>query len=331
MYAYPKMIAADANRSGSITTFDIVEFRKLILGIYDKLPSNQSWRFVDQSFAFPVANNPFATEFPEYKTKESIQTSQMSEDFIGVKIGDVNGSAYTNDLIVGQERNAGLLGFDLEDRQVQADEIFEVKLRADQKVEGYQFTLNTDGLEVLEVFGEGMDVGNFAVFAADAALTTSWNQQDAVGVDIAEFTLKFRAKRSGSLSKMMSLSSRITKEEAYQRQLDGTINPIPMEIALRFHHLDGIIINDKSFELYQNVPNPFVDKTTIGFYLPEATQATLSILDETGRLLFTQKGDFAKGYNEFVLSHQLLQTSGNLWYKLTTDTNFATKKMIQSK
>jgi hypothetical protein len=60
-----KMIAADANRSGSITTFDIVEFRKLILGIYNELPNNTSWRFVDKAFSFPNPNNPFQSTFPE--------------------------------------------------------------------------------------------------------------------------------------------------------------------------------------------------------------------------------------------------------------------------
>jgi len=55
------MIAADANKSGSITTMDILELRKLILGIYDELPNNTSWRFVDKSFVF---SNPFNPFFP---------------------------------------------------------------------------------------------------------------------------------------------------------------------------------------------------------------------------------------------------------------------------
>ncbi len=41
-----QIIAADVNNSGSITTFDIVELRKLILGIYNKLPNNSYFRYV---------------------------------------------------------------------------------------------------------------------------------------------------------------------------------------------------------------------------------------------------------------------------------------------
>ncbi len=62
-----RMIAADANKSGSIGSFDIVELPKLILGIYQQLPTNTSWRVVDQSFVFPNPNNPFQTVSPENK------------------------------------------------------------------------------------------------------------------------------------------------------------------------------------------------------------------------------------------------------------------------
>jgi len=42
------LIAADANMSNTITTFDIVELRKLILGSYPSLPNANSWRYFDK-------------------------------------------------------------------------------------------------------------------------------------------------------------------------------------------------------------------------------------------------------------------------------------------
>lgn len=59
-----KMIAADANHSNSITTFDVVEIRKLILGIYSKFPNNTSWRFATRILCSQTANS-FTTPFPE--------------------------------------------------------------------------------------------------------------------------------------------------------------------------------------------------------------------------------------------------------------------------
>jgi hypothetical protein len=48
-------------------------------------------------------------------------------------------------------------------------------------------------------------------------------------------------------------------------------------------------------------------------------------------MVFTQKGDFAKGYNSIAIDRAVLNTTGVLYYKLETGTDSATKKMIQTK
>lgn len=88
-----KMIAADGNRSGSITTFDIVEIRKLILGIYTKLPGNTSWRFVPRNYVFPDPQNPFGSVFPESGIINPLGSPPVYEnEFVAIKVGDVNSS-----------------------------------------------------------------------------------------------------------------------------------------------------------------------------------------------------------------------------------------------
>lgn len=52
-----KMIAADANNSRSITTFDIVTLRKLILGIDTVFTNTDSWRFVPADYILYPAND----------------------------------------------------------------------------------------------------------------------------------------------------------------------------------------------------------------------------------------------------------------------------------
>jgi len=309
-----KMIAADANKSNSITTFDIVEIRKLILGIYQELPNNTSWRFVEKAHLFANPSNPFMGVIPENISVAQVSANMVDENFVGVKIGDVNNTAVPNTLLASDDRSAGTLLFDVNDRDVKAGEEFEVSFNAADKTQGYQMTLNLKGLAVSEIVGsDNVTANNFGVFAD--ALTVS--------VDGAEsFTVKFRAAKAGKLSEMMSVSSRITKSEAYSLT-DGR-----MDVALRF---DGKTIAGVGFELYQNEPNPFVNKTFVGFHLPEAAAATLTVYDETGRVVFTQKGDFAKGYNSISLDRALLNTTGVLYYTLETATDAATKKMIQAK
>ncbi len=323
-----KMIAADANRSGSITTFDIVELRKLILGIYEDLPNNTSWRFVDGSYQFDNPANPFQNVFPENKTVSDVQSSQMANDMVAIKIGDVNSSVIANSLMTSEERSNGTLIFDVKtqttqrnDGTVKAGETFEVTFNATEKVQGYQFTMNFNDLELIDLKpGTDMKSDNFAVFADENALTTSWD-----GEEETTFTLRFKARKSGEISKMLAVSSRITKAEAY------TADGERLDIAFRFDGKDGATVTGIGFELYQNVPNPFMNKTMIGFHLPEDTDATLSIYNEAGRLVYSQKGSFAKGYNAFPIERAMVNVNGVLYYTLQTDTDSATRKMIQIK
>lgn len=86
-----QIIAADADCDNSVVLTDTVEIRKLILGIYNEFPCAGSYRFVPADYVFPDPQNPFP--FPETITVENLSGNVTDQDFIGVKIGDVNGSS----------------------------------------------------------------------------------------------------------------------------------------------------------------------------------------------------------------------------------------------
>lgn len=89
-----KIIAADVNHNNSVTTFDIVEARKLILGIYPQFPSNAAWRFFPAAITFGNPQNPFASALPlESILITNLQGNFTAGGFKGVKVGDANGSA----------------------------------------------------------------------------------------------------------------------------------------------------------------------------------------------------------------------------------------------
>jgi hypothetical protein len=165
-----KMIAADANNSRSITTFDIIELRKLILGGATDFSDNTSWRFVDKNYLFPNPANPFQEIFPEILHIGSGQTGAVNQNFVAVKVGDVNGNAITGSLGGGvQDRAAGTLLFEVtpsvERQEIKNGEVFSVDFTAAEKVAGYQFTMNFPDLDVLDIQpGEAMRADHFAVF-----------------------------------------------------------------------------------------------------------------------------------------------------------------------
>ncbi|MEM1214702.1 MAG: hypothetical protein AAGJ82_03400 [Bacteroidota bacterium] len=86
-----QFIAADVNRSGSVSTLDLITVRKLILNMYTHFPNNTSWRFVATDYAFPSTNNPWVEVFPELVNFNNF-SGEATQDWIGIKIGDVNGT-----------------------------------------------------------------------------------------------------------------------------------------------------------------------------------------------------------------------------------------------
>ncbi|HRI59030.1 MAG TPA: HYR domain-containing protein, partial [Saprospiraceae bacterium] len=317
-----KMIAADANKSNSVTTFDIVEIRKLILGIYTELPGNTSWRFVDKNYVFPNPANPFQDQFPESVSVLNMQTSGFNDDFVSIKTGDVNNTAIANSLMSSDDRSSNTLYFDVQDRAVKAGEEFVVDFKAAEKTAGYQFTLNTNGLEVVGIIpGDNMQTDNFAVFSD--AVTAS------VDGNAGAFSVRFRATQAGELSKMLGFSHRITRAEAYS-VIEGNYSNYSnyvMDVALRFNGANGAIVSGPGFELLQNVPNPVSSTTAISFNLPESAVATLTISNAEGRIIKVVKGAFAKGLNTVTL-HRADLSTGLLFYQLDTPTHSAVKKMV---
>ena len=84
------------------------------------------------------------------------------------------------------------------------------------------------------------------------------------------------------------------------------------------------------FMLFQNQPNPFHDKTMIGFHLPGDSEVQLILRDETGRVLKTIKEDRKAGYNSFEFQKEEL-TNGFIFYQLSTKFGTKAKKMMKLK
>lgn len=313
-----KLIAADANQSNTITTFDIVELRKLILGTYTTLPNNYSWRFVDADQVFTAPDNPFADTIRESINWVKTVPPDTINDFIGLKIGDVDLSAIPNNLITTEERTNGIVLYDIEDRYVHAGETVNVKLSASEPVSAHQFTLNTNGLQPIGlVSGSNMTAENFGIF--DRAITTAWEGPPGTDVPPA-FVFEFKATQSGQLSDMLQLSGEITRAAAFS----GT-SGLRKDVALRF---SSGTISGQVFELYQNVPNPWTNRTQIGFYLPESGDAVLTIFDAAGRALYSESRSFEKGYNAFFIGREDIEAAaGAIFYQVKTANGVAMKRM----
>ncbi len=311
------LIAADVNKSGAITTFDMVELRKVILQVVPTFENNDSWRFVDANYQF-TTDNALAENFSEVYNINNLASS-MAIDFVAVKIGDLNGTATPNSLMGAESRTtAGTFTLNTTDRLVTAGETVTVAFTADMaNAAGYQFTLDFNGLQMVDLVEGAAKAANFNTnLAARGILTTSFDGQATDG-DL--FAVSFVATATGQLSELISVNSEYTAAEAY------TTSGELLDVALNFNAGEAI---SADFQLSQNTPNPFTGETMIRFNLPTAGNATLTIMDVQGKVLLQNSGDFAKGANQISLNAKQLSTTGVLYYQLESADNVATKKMI---
>ena len=322
-------IAADINRSGSITAYDMVELRKLILAIDKKFKNNTSWRFIEADYQF-TTSNPLREAFPEVGEITNL-SKNMEMDFVAVKIGDVNGNAQTNKLAGGEIRTTpAIFEINIDDIEVKAGMTYTANFSTRQlsQIQGYQFTLAYQDLKLEELTSKLAGIEHFGLHKLDENyLTTSWNyltvQRDDKAAQINEvqdlFSIRFKALHSGKLSQQLSLLNQPTSIEAYDE--NGHI----MEVHLKFETRNV----SKTFELYQNQPNPFSQSTSIGFYLPEASEVTLSLKDEMGRLLKEIKENRRAGAQEFQLDDLDKLPKGIIYYQLSTKFGTKVSKMLR--
>lgn len=331
-----KIIAADANNSGTVTTLDLVELRSLILQIFNDFPNNTSWRFVDKDFVFPDQGNPFATTFPEVISYNSFNPNEDLTDFIAVKIGDVNCSATTNNLTGSLTRSFdGNLVLNVEDQKFEAGEVVDVTFKATdfEEMLGYQFTLefDTDKLAFDDFTANKLQnctADNFGYSMLDQGIiTASWNTTSGVTLkkNTELFTLSFTAKTAGNLSDYLSISSQATTAEAYKAN-SGSAEL--MDVVIGYNNGNTTTVLEGAFELYQNQPNPFNTETKVGFNLPQNENATITVFDLSGKVIKQVNQEFAKGYNEVIFNKSELNATGVLYYQLQTSEFTDTRKML---
>ena len=315
-------IAADVNKSGTITAFDIVLIRKVVLARDDAFENNTSWRFIDADFQFTDVINAAAAPFMESFEVTSDMGNVSNMDFIAVKIGDVNDTnSSAGGLVANAEsrNNRRPLTFETTNLRIEKGEIYEVPflLNNDEKVASYQFTIDFEGLTLLDIHSGIASPAHFETKLAEKGLlTTCWSAPNPRQSTGPWFTLRFRATENGRLSELLTVNSEITPIEAY------TSDAANIGVQLTFKEPVTT-----TFDLFQNKPNPFKHQTIIGFALPQAAPAKITVMDMQGKTLYSIEDNYESGYNEVIIQQSQLP-KGVFYYRLETAFGTKTQKMM---
>jgi len=324
-----KIIAADVNNSQEVTALDIIELRRLLLGYYTEFQNNTSWRFVDSRHDFRDPQDPWSTVFAENYFINPFDEDMMEADFTGVKIGDVNGSADTDGLLSTEDRTDGEMIVHIAEKKITAGEKLEipVQILGAEAIASYQYGWNFDP-QALRYEGVTSNVVStddtyFGTMATEAGhLSTLWYgvyEEDQLRSEDAIYTMTFTAMQDGYLSDYLQISSDLIQSEGTDRS--EQLLDVTLQYRGETEELIGVVLN-------QNRPNPFSDKTDISFVLPQAAEATISILDVTGKIILAKTGYFDKGLNVVTIEANQLSSEGVMYYRLETEDFVQMKPMI---
>ncbi|MEP7195681.1 MAG: T9SS type A sorting domain-containing protein [Saprospiraceae bacterium] len=325
-----KYIAADLNNSKSITSADISELRKLILGIKSEMAGTQkSWRFVSLPISFESNENPWLGGWKEELLIQNLHGDLHDNNFYAIKIGDLNNSARTNLYAKTTVRTEGKIVLELENFEFNSTEKLDIPVYGSWNggIFGFQIAWKYDSrkAEIVDFKPGTLDV-NYSNFnlntASDGLVNMSWSSNKIVMSNhepLFYITVKARYGNFNA-AKSFTTSSETMQTEAY----DSNLNVL--EVVLKERNSNNPL---NAFELYQNNPNPFNESTTISFRSSLESEVKIKIQDVSGRVLFVKDGMATIGMNHFTLNQNDLKgLTGVYYYTLETSSYIATKKMV---
>ena len=246
------------------------------------------------------------------------------ENFVAVKVGDVNATATHNVAGATTEVRSGTsMLLEVSDRAVVAGEQVEISVSSADfnAVSGLQMTVEFNGLTFNDVSGKAIAVGasNVGVIS-DNVITMSWNSNVAISTTDELFVITAVATQNGNISEMIKVTDRVITPEVY---VGSSLETLNVELGIRGSN--GLALAN---ELMQNEPNPFKQSTAISFNLATAGKASLTIRDVAGKVIRTVNGEYAAGMNTISIEKSDINTVGVLYYTIESGDFSETKKMI---
>lgn len=319
-----KLIAADVNNSNSITAADLVELRKLVLGVQNEFSNNTSWRFIDAAYSFNDLNQPWL--FKSNLQYSNLDQNMVKSDFIGVKVGDVNDSVMDK-LMQTSSRNSNKVLLNIEELKVNAGETVVVPVYAGNAhmLAGAQWTMELkQGLTF-----NGIESGTLVATEENVAIiqkngkqyvTLSSHQINEKSDQSSEiFKLIFTATKNGTLSSMLSFTGDITSASVVTQDME--------------EKQAGFIFRTKVPEetyILQNQPNPFRGETTIQLSLKKQTMTEISIFDAKGSSIYHGFENLQTGIQTITVGDKQLGNQTGVFYcKIKTNEMSKVIKMLR--
>ncbi len=307
------MLAADVNKSQSITIADLIMLQQIILGNKEKPGNDESWLFVDGAYQFTDPTQPFIADVPD-----SYFINELNDDlflnFVGVKYGDVDGS------VLGQSENRNLSRLTLEvtNQIVLKGQSIQIPIYTSQAIDlrGLHLEFNAKALRIDQLSSNQISIDNAYYSQHDK---TTISIPIAEGVQLSEesplFTLHVTATKTIEVKDAIQL---INVAEAYS---SAALQELDVELSI----LDPV----QRFMIQDIRPNPWYDFTSIQYADSKDGEATIHITDTQGLVMYATTQPYKAGQHQLKISKDILPHPGVYFIHIGNGKTTVTEKMIK--
>lgn len=226
-----------------------------------------------------------------------VNGGSVTQDFMGVKIGDLNASAAAHAGMV-TPRSDNAIALRAVDRFVTAGETFEVELQLEDNgrmVLGGQWDLKFKDAVIGQILPVAPGLTEDMWNVGENDVRFAWTPREAVRPGTV-IKLVMRATQSGKISEMMSITNEVLMPEIYDE--DENVYTVNLDWVSESELAGG-----EEIQLHQNHPNPWDTETVIPFEIAESGEVTLNITNALGEEVHSITQTFAAGKQQFKISN----------------------------
>ena len=320
-----QLIAADVNMDGRVNTTDAVQMERALVGfsVSQNAFDVNSWAFVLGSQTIPISSllptlNSMFTG--------TVSTAVTNANFVGIKKGDVNQSANFTTANSLENRAVSLTAINNTLLEAGKTYFLNIHAKSIEDIAALQMELeyNQAWIEIEKVTPSKTlsEKGSFLYRIENGVAKIVWTDTEGVMINSNEavVVLKVTALNSGKyLDEVLRVNESKDANTIYTSGLEAK--------NLKIQFVNDMLVED-AFEL-SVAPNPTKDRTVLMYNLPEASEVNLTIIDVSGKVIFTTKQFAARGTNRIQLEKgNQLPNTGVYFYVLATANDQQSGKIV---
>ena len=309
--AFTELVAADINKDDKIDVMDLLELRKLLLGIYENFPQNTSWRFLDAHKKYTLLS--------DIDDQMTIRTLGEEINLEGIKVGDVNQS-YILSATKTELEPRSQSSFKLivkESRNNDGELLVGFFASEDFHLSGFQATFNVGDYSEFRLVPHKLPIAKQNFHINNDALKITWSSQNQeIKKDELLFEIVFEEYQE--VGNIYLDSS--TKNEIYQAS-DLSVYSLALENEINHQN------NDDAVQL-NILPNPFRNVTKVQIVSKERLATKYELIDATGKLIKSKSILLEPGVNEIDLNRTELPGAGIYFIMIHRNQSVFIKRIV---